>query len=261
MISSLVVLLISGAGWYVWSINQKPQANSEQAAVTTQKIKQIPDDVSSLKTIDEIKQQASTDIGENAIVGIELELEDGKLVYSIHLANGTTLFFDASTGEKIALQEDNDDEIEDEQPLPQNFSLALGLDKAIEIARKERPGKVIVKVEIELEDGEIVYSIRFSDKGRVIVSADNGAVIEVRQEDGKRVKVNKQSGGDDDFDEDGIRNNEDEDNDDDRNKDSWDRDDDNDDIHDDEDEDDDNDDIDDDEDEDSEDDGSAGDED
>lgn len=243
-----VIGAISGVGWFVWNKNQKPQVNSEQAAVTPQKLEQIPDDVSGLKTIEEIKQQAINDIGDNNVAGIELELEDGKLVYSIHLSNGQTLFFDASSGAKLAIQDDNDDEMEDGQSLPENYSLTLGLDKAMEIARNERPGKSIVKVEIEMEDGEIIYNVRFSDKGRVIVSALNGAIKEVRQENGKKIKINKQNGGNDDFDQDGTKNQEDDDNDNDKKKDVVDSDDDNDDIDDDKDSDDDNDDIDDEED-------------
>ena len=47
-------------------------------------------------------------------------------------------------------------------------------------AQAERPGKTITKIELESEEGVIVYSVRFSDGGRVDVSAVDGTIKRVK---------------------------------------------------------------------------------
>lgn len=244
----LVAVGIIGFGvWRVMSSDQLP--DNRQAAVTSQsqqsEAEELPSDVSGLRTLEEIQVLAAESSSE-AILGIELEVEDGVVVYSVHLADGSVLYFDASTGEVLQLSDDNDDEIgEDASTIPGDFVTGVSLQQALDIAKEKRPNSVVKKIEFEVEDGVVVYSVRFTDDSRVDVNALDGTIQRLRDEAGTDViKV------DDDFDDDGVDNSVDDDDDDDGIRDEEDSDDDNDGIEDEEDDDDDNDGLEDDEDDD-----------
>ncbi len=56
---------------------------------------------------------------------------------------------------------------------------AISMEEARVIAQGQRPDSIIFKVEIEAEDGTVVYSFRFTDDGRVDVRASDGTVNRV----------------------------------------------------------------------------------
>lgn len=49
--------------------------------------------------------------------------------------------------------------------------------QAVEIANIRMPGKTLQKVEIETENGNKIYSVRYTDGSQVNVQASNGEVV------------------------------------------------------------------------------------
>lgn len=137
---------------------------------------EVPENLDGLLPLNDIKAIASKDAGDTTIVGVELEKEDSGLVYKVKFSDGSFRLYDAKTGEAVA---SNDDEESGEVPAS-GFNSGIGLAKAREIAAGQRPGATITKIELENEHGTVVYSIRFSDGGRVDVNAESGAVLLVR---------------------------------------------------------------------------------
>ena len=197
-----VIVLLVAVGYNAWRAmgtkddNQSLISNQEDKTVDS-----LPIDLSSLKSLEEIQALASTDIAGNNVLGIELEMEDGKTVYVLHLSDGSTLFYNAFTGVKLQLTDDDDDGNEVGNALPADFVAGITIQEAITIAQDKRPDSKLKKVELEVEDGVAVYSVRFTDDSRVNVSAADGSVLLVKDESGKVI-----SKTDDDFDDDGVNN-------------------------------------------------------
>lgn len=178
-----VVGLIGVFSWYIVSANN--DSNDTQASVGEQEeqetIDQLPDDVSTIKTIEEVRELAKTDSSED-IVGVELEAEDGVTLYVVHLSDGTVYAYDAFTGARVEYDDNHDDE--DDEPLPADFEAKISIQQAIATANNKRPNSKVEKVEIEVESGVVVYSVRFTDDSRVDVNATTGAVVRVKDESG-----------------------------------------------------------------------------
>lgn len=198
-----VVLVVGGASAIVSSSNAKNQLLRETS---------IPETLDGLVPIDQIRQTAQNDVPEGTILGIELEQEDEGLLYKVKFSDGTVRFYDARTGLVIS-KSDEKDENED---VPADFNANLTLQEARDIAQNQRPGKIISKIELESENGIIVFSVRFTDGGRVDVNAENGSVVRVRN--GDTSSSNRSSGDDNDDDRSGSNSgsSHDDDNDDDR---------------------------------------------
>lgn len=59
---------------------------------------------------------------------------------------------------------------------------SISVDQAKAAAMAVFPDKTFNKVEVELEDGIVVFSVRFADDSRVDVQASDGAVVRVEDE-------------------------------------------------------------------------------
>ncbi|MDX1765608.1 MAG: PepSY domain-containing protein [Candidatus Saccharimonadales bacterium] len=236
----LVVVLIGAVSFTVWRVNGADEETSKasqsalEASEAQLKLKTLPENLEGLKTFEEIRDSA--DIGDASIVGVELEQDDGSLVFELKLSDGRVLVFDARTGELVATETDDDSSEDD--AIPAGFTTEVTLADALATAKAERPGEKVEKVELEVEDGRVVWSVRFVDDGRVDVDALTGEITRVRDGD-------NEVDDDNDWDDDGIENEEDDDDDNDGLDDDEDRDDDDDGLDDDDDDDDDNDGVDD----------------
>lgn len=165
-----------GVGYYVYNSNKTPVAHLADEIA-------LPDSLANLKSLDEIRTLAAADLGSATIVGVELDREDGKLVFKVKLSDGRILLFDATTGSAISKSEGN--EVENDEDIPAGFVAGISIDQARQIALDRRPGKTIKKIELEMENGVGVYSVRFTDSGRVDVNATNGAIVKVEAGDGE----------------------------------------------------------------------------
>lgn len=157
---------------------------SASAAVTSSRINQqrenesaLPADLATSLSIDDIRAIALSEVPSGSITGIELEQEDGVLIYKVKFSDGSTRLYNANTGELV-----NKNEFETDETVPSGYVPGITLQEARTIAQNQRPGKTITKIELEVEEGVVVYSVRFSDEGRVDVNADTGAVVRVKNE-------------------------------------------------------------------------------
>ncbi|HRF28031.1 MAG TPA: PepSY domain-containing protein [Candidatus Saccharibacteria bacterium] len=146
---------------------------TDRANVANREKVEVPAQLDNVLSLDDIRAIATKDAGDASVTGIELEKEDSGLVYKVKFSDGSVRLYDAKTGE--AINPANGDE------LPANgLQGAISLSEARQIAQNQRPGATITKIELENEHGVVVYSVRFSDGGRVDVNAQTGDVVRVR---------------------------------------------------------------------------------
>lgn len=184
LIFLLVLGFIGGTGYYVYSQNDgKKSVNSQETTQETKKELTLPTDLTGLKTADEIRTIADGSLAGATIVSVELEQEDGGLVFKVKLSDGKILFFDAKTGAPMTAEQVKDDgpeteaEDDDSSSIPAGFVAGITVDQAKATAQGTLPGKTVKKVELEPENGVMVYSVRFTDDSRVDVNATTGAVV------------------------------------------------------------------------------------
>jgi prepilin-type N-terminal cleavage/methylation domain-containing protein len=184
----IVVAVLALVGFVSWKFVSSQQ---QKANLSNQITKQLalPESLEGVKSIDEIMTLAASDIAARQVLAAELEQEDEGLFYSIKLSDGTVLVFDAKTGNKVQLKAPNGVETEGDEPLPADFKPTITMTAAIQTAKAQRVGKTVEKVELKVEDGIVVYSVRFSDKGRVDVDATTGSVLRVREQKKPDVKT------------------------------------------------------------------------
>lgn len=146
----------------------------------TKKALELPQDLSEVLAVNDIRTRAAEGLADGiTITGIELEDEDEGLLYKVKYSDGTIRYFDAKTGKPI--QRDNI--TERDEAVPADFVPGISLQQARETAEKQRPGIAVTKIELEVEDGVVIYSVRFSDDGRVDINATSGEVVRVRKGD------------------------------------------------------------------------------
>lgn len=195
IVALVVVVALAGAVFLrVNNANDSTQRNAsadEKNEVST--VEALPNDLSDIKTFEEIQLLAEGDAADLRVLGIELEVEDGRTVYVVHLSDGTIVAYDASSGERVQLVDDNDDSIDEDDGIPQGFVATTTLQDAMAIAKKQRPNSTVKKVELEVENGIVVYSIRFTDDSRVDVSAVDGTIVRTKDEDGVDSRANDSS--------------------------------------------------------------------
>lgn len=165
-----VALVIGGVSAY--AMRDRAQLAREQEV-------SLPSDLAGVISIEEIKVAALSDVPGGDIIGVELEQEDGVLYYKIKFADGTYRLYDAKSGEVVI----NKDGVETDESVPADFVPGISIERAVEIAKSSRPGVKVEKIELESENGVIVYSVRFVDDSRVDVDATNGSVLRVKTDD------------------------------------------------------------------------------
>lgn len=177
--ASVVLVAASGVGYYVYSQNKSANL-SQESATEVEQVDFLPDSLANVKKVDEIRTLAANQLNGATVVGIELEQEHGQLIYKVKLSDGRVLMFNAVSGESMVSTEQHDEELDE---IPNGFVAGISIDQARQIALQQRPGKTILKIELEMEEGVGVYSVRFSDSGRVDVNATNGEVMKVEAGD------------------------------------------------------------------------------
>lgn len=149
---------------------------TNRANVAHQQEIEVPANLDGLLPLDDIRAIALKDAGDASITGIELEKEDEGLLYKVKFSDGSFRLYDAKTGEPVVASSDTDND----DVSVKDVANTIGLAEARRIASEQRPGATITKIELESEEGVIVYSVRFSDGGRVDVNAKTGDVVRVR---------------------------------------------------------------------------------
>lgn len=189
----LVVGLIGFIGFRVYNAQNPTETLSRNSQVA----ESIPPvNLDGVLSVSEVTQLATRPEGVN-VTGLQLQTEDGLLVYELELSNGTTLRFNAMTGEALKLADnsskpDDANEIEEEAAaLPANFSVNISLEKARQIAQEKFPDSKISKIKLDVEEGIVVLSVRFADKARVDINAADGTVVRTKVPKQKEASDNK----------------------------------------------------------------------
>lgn len=156
--------------------------NSAKRASLISSNTQLPSNLDGVKTVEEIKAIASADSQGKSISSVELENEEGTLVYKVKYSDGTYRLYDAKTGQAFV----KIGEIEKDSNVPANFVAGVTLQQARDIAASKRPGQAIYKIELEVENGVVIYSVKFADGGKVYVNASNGTVVKIENPEVKR---------------------------------------------------------------------------
>jgi uncharacterized membrane protein YkoI len=172
---AVVIIGVGAAGVYVSKHQAKKTLNSQNDTNKISLSAPLPAD---LLPVDKVKELATTQKPTSAITGVELQKEEGVFVYKVKLADGTVLSFNAKTGEKVT--KTGETELNSTKDISSATKPAISFDKAREVALKQKPGGTISKIELELEEGKLVYSARFTDGARVDVSAADGSVVRTK---------------------------------------------------------------------------------
>lgn len=177
VIGVVVVVIIGLLGWKFFSSMQSNTQKSDvadsskTAEIDTTKLTDLAD----LATIQKSALDGKSDV---TITGIQLKTEDGKLVYQATLSDGTVLTFDATSGAKLSEEKEKADDTA--KSLPANFSGGIGLARAVEVALKAAPNSAVKEIELEEDDGTLVYHIKFTNEARVDVDATTGEVVRTK---------------------------------------------------------------------------------
>jgi uncharacterized membrane protein YkoI len=176
VLAVVVVAAIGGTGYYVAKHQKSNVKNSE--TVATEKTSLASPLPASLLAVDKVKELATTQKPNSSIQGVQLENEEGVLVYKVKLADGTVLAFNATTG--ALLTNTVKGEFEGITNIPTDMKATIDFAKARSIALAQQPKGTVQKIELELEEGTLVYSVRFTDGGRVDVNATDGTVLKTK---------------------------------------------------------------------------------
>ncbi|HTE22336.1 MAG TPA: PepSY domain-containing protein [Candidatus Limnocylindria bacterium] len=133
-----------------------------------------------LLPLDKVKSLAAAEAPRTAITKIQLENKDKRLVYVVSLASKEQLVFDARTGDKLS------DAAADDNPskavLPASLTHTIDFDNARKIALVQIPDGIVNEMELLSDQGQIVYSVHFTDGSSVHIAAADGSVIRTENE-------------------------------------------------------------------------------
>ena len=170
----------------IYAANSRSQSMERQSII--EDVVELPQNLDGLKTLDEMRTLAQKDAPEGAsIIKVEVENEHGTVLYKVKFSDGSYRLYDAITGLSYV---DSSSGLESDESVPAGFVAGITIQQARDIAASQRPGKVITKIELEVEEGKVVYSVRFSDSGRVDIDATNGDVVRVKSEESRDTENN-----------------------------------------------------------------------
>lgn len=173
--SGFAALLIV-AGTAAYALDNRSESLSRQSVI--EDTVELPQNLDGVLAIEEMTVLAQNDapIG-TTISKLEIENEHGVVLYKVKFSDGSYRLYDAKTGLPYV---DTSASIETDGSVPADFVAGITLQQARDTAAAQRPGKTITKIELETENGVVVYSVRFSDDGRVDVNAIDGSIVRVR---------------------------------------------------------------------------------
>ncbi len=166
----------------VYALDNRSESLARQSII--EDVIELPQNLSGVLGADEMRTIAEKDApAGTTITQVEIENEHGAVLYKVKFSDGSFRLYDAATG--LAYVETANDSVES---VPAGFVAGITIQQARDIAATQRPGKTITKIELETENGVVVYSVRFSDDGRVDVNASDGSILRVKNADGTKTE-------------------------------------------------------------------------
>ena len=173
--SGFAALLIV-AGTAAYALDNRSENLARQSII--EDTVELPQNLDGVLAIEEMTVLAQNDAPVGATISkVEIENEHGVVLYKVKFSDGSYRLYDAKTGLPYV---DTSAGVETDESVPAGFVAGITLQQARDTAAAQRPGKTITKIELETENGVVVYSVRFSDDGRVDVNATDGSVVRVR---------------------------------------------------------------------------------
>ena len=181
ILPAVVTAVIIGGGFSFVAYAQTAEENQIQAELAKQAT---------------VTEEAAIKIALEQVPGtveeVELEDENGTIIYEIEIKaeDGTEqeVDIDATTGDVVKVEaEDDEEDADDEQSQAELAKQAKVTEEAaIKIALEQVPGTV-EKVELDIENGTIVYEIEIraedGTEQEVDIDATTGDVVKVEHED------------------------------------------------------------------------------
>ena len=171
----VLVVLVIGAAYTTVKTRQKAPLNSETttSAVPAQPLPATLGDVLTPQALAPIVEK---EVPGGQVASVELEQEAEETVFKVTLSDGKMLKVNARTGARVGdIAKVTKPESSDSVPL--NHTGLITADKAKELALAQMPGKTIRKIQLDHEDGKLVFSVRFTDGSRVNIDAVSGAIV------------------------------------------------------------------------------------
>lgn len=132
-------------------------------------------------TLQEAKEIALQE-ADGIVKEVQLEKDDGKYYYEVDIHDGTFEYeidVDAFTGEIIDFEKDSDGKNIGK------YGDIISMDEAIKIAQEEAPHAFFVEVELDEDDGRVMYEIDMLDdefKYELDIDASTGEIVDIEKE-------------------------------------------------------------------------------
>jgi uncharacterized membrane protein YkoI len=145
-------------------------------------------------TKEEAKQIALGLVEDGTVVDIELDTEDGRLVYEVEVTSNGMLYekeIDANTGDvytdvNSGATMSSDQDYSDDYNNVTSADVNLSEQEALDVAKKSLGGiSTVVNVELDDEDGVLVYEIELNQDNKefdFVINANTGAIISQEQD-------------------------------------------------------------------------------
>ncbi len=179
IVAVIVIAGIVGASFYVYSAKTK-----QENAITTSATKPsttLPSTLRDLKPVSEIRKTAETDAKTASIVSVQLANQNGTVVYIVKLSDGRVLTYNAKSAAKLSEKKDKEASSKEELPSTASTTAKITVENARSIAAGVRAGQAIKEIELESQNGTLVYVVSFADGSEVTVNATSGAASTTKQ--------------------------------------------------------------------------------
>lgn len=135
-------------------------------------------------TADDAKAIAESETGATA-TEVELDDENGSLVYSVTLDDGQEVLVDAGNGSVLlteAADSEADDEDEADEVAPAD--LAISIEEAQAIVEAANPDATVLEMEYEEEGGVQMYEAELDNGSEVMIDANTGEILASASDNG-----------------------------------------------------------------------------
>lgn len=172
-----VVLLVGTMALFVGAVVEQNNQPAPIVPVVTTAAAAQPTYVGEPRAIEIAKSVAS-----GKVVEVELQNKNGIVMYAVEIDGGgteTEVKIDALTGKVLGTETEVEPSTVGPHPISE--------EEAIAIARQVVKSGTLTEVELEAENGVLVYAVEFADNGReteVMVSMDTGAIVAIEHEEG-----------------------------------------------------------------------------
>lgn len=123
-------------------------------------------------SIEQSAQIARFAYAQGIIQEIELKRNSGRLVWNVDFTDDTELEIDASTGQVIKVDYEDDD-------ADPRLDPRISLEQAVTIARLRVPNSYIQEAKLETDEGRLIWEIEFANDVEVEIDANSGTVLDV----------------------------------------------------------------------------------